>query len=96
MGSERRFGVEKTNKKSHQKTLLMALVRMLMETISGRRGTRTPMNFPGKTACFEKSGGEMGGEFGDSQFQMLLELWKSLDSAGRSELLRMAQAVAQA
>jgi hypothetical protein len=38
MGSERRFGVEKTNKKSHQKTLLMALVRMLMETISGRRG----------------------------------------------------------
>jgi hypothetical protein len=53
------------------------------------------MNFPGKTAGFEKSGGEMGGEFGDSQFQMLLELWKSLDSAGRSELLRMAQSVAQ-
>jgi len=42
MGLERRFGVKKTYEKSHQNTLLMALVRMLMETISGRRGTRTP------------------------------------------------------
>lgn len=55
---------------------------------SGRCWTRIPPESPGETACFEKSGGEMGGTIRDPEFQRLIEIWQKLDDTRRVEWFR--------
>lgn len=61
---------------------------------SGRRGTRTNFNSPGKIDGFSESVGGMGATICDFEFQRLIELWQAIGPDGREELLRMAQEIA--
>lgn len=56
---------------------------------SGRRGTRTTLNSPGKIDVLSKSGGEMGATFDESEFSEVALLWNRLDFVQRCELIKM-------
>jgi hypothetical protein len=56
---------------------------------SGRRGTRTTSNSPGKIDVLPKSGGEMGATFDESEFSEVALLWSRLDFEQRCELIKM-------
>jgi integrase len=56
---------------------------------SGRRGTRTTSNSPGKIDVLPKSGGEMGATFDESEFSEVALLWNRLDFVQRCELIKM-------